>query len=99
MNVLFKVMMWFSLRYGHLPKLAKQLRKEGKLEAAAGIEAGIKLMGKANSMEEVQKLAEETAAQTARDLRIKGRHSEADGLDAIGDSVKRQNRQSRRKRR
>lgn len=90
MGVLFKLFLAYDNRYGMLPRLIKNLRASGKpddLKAAESLQARLdeRKRNPPNSIQEMTSKALAGAHQVNRDLRVDGRHGDAEQLAKVID--------------
>ena len=93
MGIIFNLFLAYDHRFGMLPRMIKALRASGKpedLKEANTIQAQLD-DSKKNPPKNAQEVAARTlanVAQTGRDLRIDGRHEDADRLEKIVEHAK-----------
>jgi len=101
MNLIFKIFLAYDNRFGMLPKLIKSLRASGdpkELKAAESLQAQLdeRKRNPPKNIEEMMRRSLETSRQIERDLRVEGRHADAEKLAGMIDYTE-QNSSSKRK--
>lgn len=90
MGILFKLFLAYENRYGMLPRLIKNLRASGKpedLKEADSLQAKLdeRKRNPPKSVQEMTSQALAAAHQKNRDMRVAGRHEDAEQLAKVID--------------
>lgn len=98
MGIMFRLFLAYDNRFGLMPRLIKSLRASGKpedMKAAESLQAQLdeRKRNPPKNLEEMTQRAMSMSRQVERDLRLEGRHQDADQLGKVIDHT-----QSRRQR-
>ena len=98
MGIFFNLLLAYDNRFGMMPKMIKSLRASGKpedIKAADSLQAQLdeRKRNPPRDLKEMTQRAMSMSRQVERDLRIAGRHQDADQLGKVIDYTQNQRQQ------